>query len=339
VTNSQTIHLGDIAAEPGKIARGFLAVGETITGAITIPLVIINGNRPGPTLCLTAGVHATEYAPIEAVMRILNQTRPEDLKGAIIAVPIVSMHMFASRCGFVSPIDGLNLNKIAPGGDGSISELLVRFLLDEVIAKCQYHIDLHAGDLGEMLLAFAGYPLTGNASLDREGETLARLFSPCLIALSREGASIPPFPGSIVHSATRKGVISILAESGGNGTLEEADVQVHVHGVTNVMRYLGMVEGAPVIAGSQIRATGRAITRASRSGLLRLNAAIGDTIADGQQVAEICDVFGRTVEQIRVIRGGIAGLLWAHKAVNTGDPIIRCWYTEPAGPWPNPLHS
>ena len=336
MTNRHTIKLGDIAAEPGEVARGFLRIGETITGDITIPLVIINGNRSGPVLCLTAGVHATEYAPIEAVMRILNQTSPADLKGAIIAVPIVSMHMFASRCGFVSPIDGLNLNKIAPGGDGSISELLVRFLLDEVIAKCQYHIDLHAGDLGEMLLAFAGYPLTGDASFDREGETLARLFSPRLIALSREGTSLPPFAGSIVHSATRKGVISILAESGGNGTLDEADVEVHVHGVTNVMRYLEMIDGAPVIAASQIRATGRAITRASRSGLLRLNAAIGDTIADGQQIGEICDVFGRTVEQLRVIRGGIAGLVWAHKAVNTGDPIIRCWYTEPAGPLSNP---
>jgi hypothetical protein len=285
-------------------------------------------------LCLTAGVHATEYAPIEAVLRIITQIGAADLKGAIVAVPVVSMHMFASRTGFVSPIDGLNLNKVAPGDDGSISEILVKVLLDDVIAKCRYHVDLHAGDLGEMLLAFAGYPMTGDADLDREGEALARLFSPRLISLSRDGATIPPFPGSIVHSATRKGVVSILAESGGNGTLEEADVQVHVHGVMNLMRYLGMVDGVPVVPKSQIRATGRAITRATRSGLLRLRAAIGDTIADEQQVGEICDVFGRTVEEVRVVRGGIAGLVWAHKAVNTGDPILRCWYTEPAGAFP-----
>jgi uncharacterized protein len=331
---SRTVKVRDVAAEPGEIAQGFVEVGETITGPIRFPLTIINGAKPGPRLCLTAGVHATEYAPIEAALRILSQITPVDLKGAIIAVPIVSMHMFASRSGFVSPIDGLNLNKVAPGGDGSISEILVRILLDEVIAQCQYYVDLHAGDLGEMLLAFAGYPMTGAADLDREGEALARLFSPRLISLARDGTTLPPFPGSIVHSATRKGVVSILAESGGNGTLEEADVQVHVHGITNLMRYLGMIDGVPVIPKSQIRATGRAITRASRSGLLHLNATIGDTIADGQKVAEICDVFGRIVEEVRVIRGGIAGLVWAHKAVNTGDPIIRCWYTEPAGAFP-----
>ena len=331
---SQIINVGDVTAQPGQVAQGFMEIGETITGPIRIPLVIINGNKPGPMLCLTAGVHATEYAPIEAVLRIITQIRAADLKGAIVAVPVVSMHMFASRTGFVSPIDGLNLNKVAPGDDGSISEILVKVLLDDVIAKCRYHVDLHAGDLGEMLLAFAGYPMTGDADLDREGEALARLFSPRLISLSRDGATIPPFPGSIVHSATRKGVVSILAESGGNGTLEEADVQVHVHGVMNLMRYLGMVDGVPVVPKSQIRATGRAITRATRSGLLRLRAAIGDTIADEQQVGEICDVFGRTVEEVRVVRGGIAGLVWAHKAVNTGDPILRCWYTEPAGAFP-----
>ena len=331
---SQVIEVGAVTAQPGQMAQGFMEIGETITGPIRIPLIIINGTKPGPMLCLTAGVHATEYAPIEAVLRIITQIRAADLKGAIIAVPVVSMHMFASRTGFISPIDGLNLNKVAPGDDGSISEILVKVLLDDVIAKCRYHVDLHAGDLGEMLLAFAGYPMTGDADLDREGEALARLFSPRLISLSRDGATIPPFPGSIVHSATRKGVVSILAESGGNGTLEEADVQVHVHGVMNLMRYLGMVDGVPVVPKSQIRATGRAITRATRSGLLRLRAAIGDTIADEQQVGEICDVFGRTVEEVRVVRGGIAGLVWAHKAVNTGDPILRCWYTEPAGAFP-----
>jgi predicted deacylase len=142
--------------------------------------------------------------------------------------------------------------------------------------------------------------------------------------------SLPPFVGSIVHAATRRGVVSILAESGGNGTLKEKDIRVHLNGVGNVMRYLKMIEGEPSIPGPQISATGRAITRASQAGLLRLKVAVGDTISDGQVVAEISDVFGRTIEEVRVAKGGIAGLIWAHKAVATGDPVVRCWYTLPA---------
>jgi predicted deacylase len=334
MTSTAKIEIRDLSAARGETAQGFLEIGETATGPIRLPVVIINGESEGPVLCLTAGVHATEYAPIEAVLRLVNDLSPKTLRGAIIAVPVVSMHMFASRSGFVSPIDGLNLNKVAPGGDGSISEILVRVLLDEVIAEAQYHVDLHAGDLGEMLLPFAGYSLTGKPDLDREGEALARLFTPELISLAREGDTLPPFPGSIVHAATRRGIVAILAESGGNGTLEEADVRVHIDGVRNIMRYLGMIDGEPVIERPQIRATDRAITRAKRSGLLRLNAKIGDHIAAGQPVAEICDVFGQTVETIRPERAGIAGLVWSHKAVNTGDPVVRCWYTEPAGPFP-----
>jgi uncharacterized protein len=297
--------------------------------------VIIHGANPGPTLCLTSGVHATEYAPIEAVMRVINQVDPNTMHGAVVAIPVVSMHMFANRHGFVSPIDGLNLNKIAPGGDGSISEILVRTLFDEVIAKCQYHIDLHAGDLGEMLWAFAGYALTGQDELDLEGETLARLYTPQLICLSADGKSLPPFSGSINHLAAHRGIVSILAESGGNGTLEEEDVRVHLEGVWNVMRYLKMIDGKPRVSAPQITATGREITRAKRAGLLRLKVAIGDTVADGQVVAEIADLFGQTVEEVRVVKGGIAGLVWSHKTVSTGDPIVRCWYTKPAAAFPN----
>lgn len=327
---AQTIEIGGVSAAPGEVARGFLRIGETAAGPVQMPIVLIRGQRPGPVLCLTAGVHATEYAPIEAVLRLIAEIKPALLSGTVIAVPVVNMHMFASRCGFVSPIDGLNLNKIAPGGNGSISEILVKVLLEEVIGRAQYYVDLHAGDLGEMLLPFAGYPLTGNAEMDYEGEALARLFTPRLISLAREGDSLPPFPGSIVHAATRRGIVSILAESGGNGTLEEADVLVHVAGIRNIMRFLKMMEGEPHLAGSQLRAVDRAITRATRSGLLRLKAGIGDEISEGQTVAEICDVFGGPVETVRTARAGIAGLVWAHKVVNTGDPIVRCWYTEPA---------
>jgi len=328
-----TLHIATLEALPGQIARGYVEVGETATGMVRFPLVLIHGSRPGPRVCLTAGVHATEYAPIEAAFRLMAQIDPEKLSGSVVVVPVASMHMFAHRVGFVSPLDGLNLNKVAPGGDGSISELLVRSLLDDVIVHCQYHIDLHAGDLGEMLLAFAGYPLTGDSRMDREGEALVRLFTPSLICLAEEGTTLPPFSGSIVHSATRRGVVSMLAESGGNGTLEEEDVRIHVEGVLNILRYLKMIEGAPVLRKSYVRATGRAITRAKRSGLLHLRAKIGDEIADGQHVADICNVFGDVVEEVRVIRGGIAGLVWSHKVVNTGDPVLRCWYTEAAGPF------
>jgi predicted deacylase len=276
-------------------------------------------------------VHASEYAPIDAVMRLHQMLQPRELRGAVIAVPVTNMRMFESRTAFISPLDGLNLNKIAPGRkDGSISEILADVLLSEVIGAAQYHIDFHAGDFGELLLPFAGYSLTGNRDLDAKGEALARAFTPRLISLATEDGTIPPFPGSLNFSATRNGVVSILAESGGNGTLEDADVQVHLDGARNVMRHLGMIDGGSTSKGPWIAARDRVVVRAKRSGLVRLEARIGDELSAGQEVAVICNVFGEVVEHVCVQGPGVAGLIWTHKVVSTGDPILRYWITEPA---------
>ena len=320
------LRIRDIVAECGQRTQGFITIGETPSGPIQFPVVIVNGADDGPVLCLTAGVHATEYAPIDAAMRIVQSLDATALRGAVIVVPVVNMRMFESRTGFVSPLDGINLNKAAPGrADGSISEVLAKVLLDEVIGCASYHIDLHAGDLGEMLLPFAGYALTGRPDLDEKGEALARHYSPKLISLATPDGKIPPFSDGICYAATRRGVVSIFAESGGNGTLEEGDVRVHLHGVTNVMRYLGMIDGRPTAAGAQVSARDRKVVRATRAGLLRLRVKIGDELVAGQEVAEICNVFGEVVETVRSSGAGIAGLVWAHKVVNTGDPIVRYW--------------
>lgn len=329
------IQIRDISAGRGERAQGFIDIGETATGPIRIPLVIVNGSEDGPVLSLTAGVHATEYPPIDAVMRTMHHLDARRLRGAVIAVPVANTAMFATRTPFVSPIDGLNLNKVAPGNPaGTISEVLAHVLLHEVIGASQYYIDLHGGDIGEALLPFVACRMTGNGELDRRAEALARLYSPDVIAMSTDGASVPPFVGSIVHAAAEQGIVALFAEAGGDGTLEEPDVRVHMDGIQNVLRYLGMVEGEPRLIGTRSTGTRRFVMRATRSGLLRLKVRIGDRIAEGQKVAEICNVFGEHVETVRATGEGTAGLIWTHKVVNSGDPIVRCWVTEPARPFP-----
>jgi predicted deacylase len=91
-----------------------------------------------------------------------------------------------------------------------------------------------------------------------------------------------------------------------------------------------MIDGAVTSASKHRAATDRTIVRASRGGLLRLKVAIGDEITAGQEVAEICNLFGEVVERVHSNSAGIAGLIWTHKVVNSGDPIVRYWITRPA---------
>jgi uncharacterized protein len=328
---AKAVQLRDIVAKPGTRASGFMTVGETPTEPIRVPLVVVHGHRPGPRLCLTAGVHAAEYPGIDAVMQTVQRLDPAQLAGTVVAVPVVNPPMFQRRSGFLSPIDGLNLNRTAPGrADGTISEVLAHVLLNEVIGTCQYHIDCHGGDLSEILWPYSGYALTGDSELDRQGEALARLWSPRIVALYREGSGLPPTKGSLTSQATRQGVVSILAEAGSNGTLEPADVEIHLRGTRNVMRYLGMVPGEPDAAGEQVEPTGQFVVSAQRGGLLRLKIGIGDEIREEQEIAEVCDLFGEVVERIHSPHDGIARLIWTHKAVNTGDPIVKCWIVDRA---------
>jgi N-alpha-acetyl-L-2,4-diaminobutyrate deacetylase len=134
----------------------------------------------------------------------------------------------------------------------------------------------------------------------------------------------------LTSQAARQGVVSILAEAGGNGTLDPADVEIHMRGIRNVMRYLGMMPGEPDTVGDRVAPVGQFVVSAKRGGLLRLKIDIGETIREGQEIAEICNLFGEVVERIHSPCNGIARLIWAHKAVNTGDPIVKCWVVDRA---------
>jgi len=327
---SDIVRIRDIEAKRSTTQRGFVRVGETPVGPIQFPIVIIHGTKPGPTLCLTAGVHAAEYPGIVAVTQVTRNTKPEDLTGTIIAVPVVNQPMFQARAGFVSPIDGLNLNRTFPGNPtGSISEVLAYVLLNEVVALADYHIDCHGGDITEALWPYAGYSLMGNPQLDEQGKALARLYTPRIVALYQDGTPLSPTRGSLTYTAAQRGVVSVLGECGSAGTLEPADVQTHVNGILNVARFLGMLPGAPRIQGDRLRAVGQFTVTARRGGLVHLKIRVGDPLKGGQEIAEIHDMFGEIVDRVQSPADGIARIIWTHKAVNTGEPLVRCWIVEP----------
>jgi hypothetical protein len=328
------VRIREIEAEPGTKRRGYVTVGETPMGPIQFPLIIISGTKPGPRLCITAGVHATEYPGIDSVMRTIAELDPHELSGTVIAVPVVNSMMYRSRSPFLSPIDGLNLNRTFPGRpDGSITEVLAYTLLNEVVAQANFHIDCHGGDLTELLLPYSGYPTQGKLEVDEIGEAMARLYSPRIVALYRHGTALQETKGSLVSEACRLGIPSILTESGGAGALEAAQVEVHRNGIRNVMRFLKMIPGDPIIRGDRMVAKDQFVIAVRRGGLLRLAVGIGDEIKEGQKVAEVCDPFGEVTETVVTPRAGIVRIIWIPKAVNTGDSIIKCWVAEKAPPF------
>src|ERR1700692_1051011 len=64
--------------------QGFLRPIE----GLEIPFGVVEGERPGPCLLVTAGVHGSEYCSIEAALRLMKRS-PRGLAGTILVLPIL----------------------------------------------------------------------------------------------------------------------------------------------------------------------------------------------------------------------------------------------------------
>src|SRR4051794_5071683 len=63
--------VGTARAERGHSATGFLEVPAGVDAATSIPVVVVQGARPGPVLAIVSGAHGTEYASIVAVEKLI----------------------------------------------------------------------------------------------------------------------------------------------------------------------------------------------------------------------------------------------------------------------------
>lgn len=71
VLQGQTpLTVGPVTARPGEAASGWLDVPAAADAGTRIPITIVRGRLPGPTLGLVAGTHGSEVAPIVGLQRV-----------------------------------------------------------------------------------------------------------------------------------------------------------------------------------------------------------------------------------------------------------------------------
>src|SRR2546428_8014100 len=153
--------------------RGERAIGrftfshDAGLGKYDWPFIAIAGAADGPTVLVTAGIHAAEYTGIEAAIRLGRGIDPKRVRGILLVIPLLNRPGFYERSVYVNPEDGDNLNRVFPGDPkGRWGERFAHRLLTEIVTRCEYAIDLHAGDLIEDLTPFVIYRETGEAALD-----------------------------------------------------------------------------------------------------------------------------------------------------------------------------
>src|SRR5438270_7134166 len=97
LAQSNKLTVGAASAAPGEKVNGFIEVPAGVDAATRIPVTIIRGTKPGPTLALVSGAHGTEYTSIIALERVIQHLEANEISGTVIVVPLVNVESFHQK--------------------------------------------------------------------------------------------------------------------------------------------------------------------------------------------------------------------------------------------------
>ena len=235
--NDITLAVGSLQAQPGTKARGTVQA-DLGTLTVDIPLILVNGSRSGPRVVITAGVHGGEFPPIDAAVRLADGLEPTEVRGQVIICPVANPPAVYQGRLNISPVDGVNLNRVFPGDPaGGPTERLAAWLFTHLVDAADIYIDLHCGGIDQVLRDFVGYRLTGDPDLDKATAELAGSFGieDVILGLTAEG-------GNSHAAAARRGISAVLVEVGQLGQRDEATALRRVDGLLKALRHVGVLD-------------------------------------------------------------------------------------------------
>lgn len=265
---------------------------------MTLPVQVVHGRQDGPVMFVSAAVHGDELNGVEIIRRLLKSRLMRQVRGTLLAVPMVNMYGVLERSRYLP--DRRDLNRSFPGSErGTMAARLAHTFMSEIVSRCTYGIDLHTAAIGRENLP----QVRGNLD-DESTEKLARVFGvPVLINSSLRD-------GSLRESALESGVTMLLYEAGGALRLDEMSIRAGLAGVFHVMRSVDMLPPSrrrkaasePFIARSSIW------VRAPSSGLFIHPVALGSRVEKEQSIGVIADpVTGAELSVQAAARGVIIG--------------------------------
>lgn len=314
MTGDSTYTVGTAGAAPGEKARGILAVPGT---GLEMPLTLVNGVRPGPTVLVTAGVHGGEYPGIEAAIRLARGLDPGQLSGRVAIVHIYGVSAFHARQQYLVPEDGKNPNRVFPGrATGTTSERMAAALMDTLVAGADAWVDLHGGDIHEALEPFTIFSAAGVPDVVTRSRAMAEAYGIPYIIASQAIA------GGTYGAAAGRGVPAILTEAGGVGQLDEHSVGLHLNGLHNLLRLLGVLPDRPSLTRPSEHLTRFAWVRSEHSGCWYPGVRAGERLRQGQAVGVIKDYWGDVLVEHRAPVDGIVLFVVTSLAINPADPLL-----------------
>lgn len=283
-----------------------------------VPYFDIRGGRDGPQLTVLAGVHGAEYSSIAAAREFVATVDATQVRGRILVAPVVNVAAFWARVPFVVPGDGLNLNRQFPGDPaGSVSQVLADAVFSKLVVGSDFVVDLHAGDIPEALVPFTIYEESAVESASRE-LALAYGLPHCV----RQPAATRTVAGSTCAAAADVGIPAIVAESGENGLLQRSAVDLHLAGLRNLARSLGVLDGEVTPTPFVEQHDGWHWLRTGKAGWWQPAHPVGTAVEAGDVLGTVSDVWGDTATDMVSPEAGTVLFLTTSPAVSADGLLL-----------------
>lgn len=290
-----------IEVAPGERAFAFLDVAVMADGApLGIPVHVLRGKKDGPKIVVMATAHGYEICQISVIKELLETLDANEVRGTVVFVPVQNPVAFemGTRGTWVDALwgDSGNMNRLWPGRpNGWLTERMTHKLSSEVFPGSDLVIDMHASGPG-LTLAYGYY-----GSISEEEIEISKVFGHDIL--------VNPLPAEIDEKMQwttsqaylkKAGIPSYGCEIGEFPGLwserhrpraRRTVPEVGVTGVTNVMKYLGMLDGDPVVPARQLVVQPELNLRPSHGGLLVSE----KTLDDLGNVVPKGDLLGRVI--------------------------------------------
>jgi predicted deacylase len=143
------------------------------------------------------------------------------------------------------------------------------------------------------------------------------------IIISADRPKDPAASRYLENTASLRGKASITAEAGHAGTVEPDDVNALVDGSLSVMRYLKMLDGAPLSVQAPVWIERVASVASDTNGIFYPLVKRGAYVQKGMKVGYVTDYLGKTLLEARAPDSGVVLFIRAVPSMTKGETIAN----------------
>ncbi len=310
----EQIHQLDLSRVPkGSVRHFWLRVIDNGIGVpVKVPMIVARGIKDGPVLGLTAAIHGNELNGIPVLQQLFREIDPKVLRGTVVGGLAMNVPGLLLEQRKFS--DGTDLNRIAPGqAEGKVSEVYIYRIIEQILRHFDYLIDLHTASRGRINSWYIRADMSQAATA-----RMARLQNPDIILHN------PPNDGTFRGAANNLGIHAITLELRDPHVFQSGVIEDGLQGIRNVLFDLDMLEGqVEEEARGPWLCEGSYWIYTDEGGILEVLPAIKERVKQGQVIARIRDVFGRSIRAYQAPEDGIVIGKSVHPVNPTGSRILH----------------